>query len=71
MNKPHIRPALIVAIAWLLVSVVVTVLLFPSLGARGLMWLGFQNAACLLGCGWEIRRAWRLQQAAMGTFSEE
>ena len=71
MNKTHIRPALVVAIAWLLVSVVVTLLLYPSLGARGLLWLGFQDAACLIGCGWEIRRAWRLQQSTVDKPSEE
>ena len=64
MKTATIRPALVFAIAWLLISVVVTLLLFPTLGARGLLWLGIQDAACLFGCSWEIRRAWRLQQAA-------
>ncbi len=63
MKPSTIRPALVFAIAWLLISVVITLLLFPTLGARGLLWLGIQDAACLFGCSWEIRRAWRLQQA--------
>ncbi len=71
MTRTRIRPALVFAIAWLLVSMVVTLLLAPKLGARGLLWLGIQDAACLFGCGWELRRAWRLQQQAMGTFAEE
>ena len=64
MKPSTIRPALVLAIAWLLISFVVTLMLFPTLGARGLLWLGIQDAACLFGCSWEIRRAWRLQQAA-------
>lgn len=63
MKASTIRPALILAMAWLLISMVVTLMLFPTLGARGLLWLGIQDAACLFGCSWEIRRAWRLQQA--------
>ena len=71
MKRRSLRPALVVALAWLLASVVLTVLLAPMLGARGLMWLGLQDALCLFGCGWEIRRAWRLQHALRGTSAEE
>ena len=71
MKRSPIRPALVLAISWLLVSVVVTFLLAPSLGARGLLWLGLQDAACLFGCGWEIRRAWRLQHSLRGTPVED
>jgi hypothetical protein len=63
MKKRVLRPALVLAIAWLLVSMVMSILLVPSLGARGLIWLGIQDAACLFGCGWEMRRAWRHQLA--------
>ena len=62
MVRAAIRPALVLALAWLLVSVVMTVLMAPQLGIRGLAWLALQDALCLFGCGWEIRRAWRLQQ---------
>ena len=71
MKPSTIRPALVFAIAWLLVSVVGTLLLFPTLGARGLLWLGIQDAACLFGCSWEIRRAWRLQQATRKATASE
>jgi hypothetical protein len=71
MTRIRIRPALVFAIAWLLVSMVVTLLLAPRLGARGLLWLGFQDAACLFGCGWELRRAWRVQQQLTDRFAEE
>lgn len=62
MVRAAIRPALVLALAWLLVSVVMTALMAPQLGVRGLAWLALQDALCLFGCGWEIRRAWRLQQ---------
>jgi hypothetical protein len=63
MSSAAIRPALVLALVWLLVSMVMTVLMVPQLGVRGLAWLAVQDALCLVGCGWEIRRAWRLQQA--------
>ena len=71
MKRSPIRPALVFAIAWLLISVVVTLVLVPKLGARGLLWLSFQNGVCLFGCGWEIRRAWRIQQKLRDTSFEE
>ena len=71
MKRSPIRPALVFAMTWLLISVVVTLVLVPKLGARGLLWLGFQDAVCLFGCGWEIRRAWRLQQVSIDTSFEE
>ena len=71
MTRQTPRPALVLAFAWLLASVVLTLLLAPSLGARGLMWLGLHNGLCVFGCGWEIRRAWRLQQSVRGRRAEE
>ena len=71
MNRPPLRPARVLAFTWLLATVVLSILLAPSLGARGLMWLGFHNALCVIGCGWEIRRAWLIQQPVPNTFSEE
>lgn len=62
MARAAIRPALVLALVWLLVSMVMTVLMVPQLGARGLAWLALQDGLCVFGCGWEIRRAWRLQQ---------
>lgn len=71
MARPILRPALVLAMTWLLASAVLTMLLGPQLGARGLFWLGLHDALCLIGCGWEIRRAWRIQLAVRGTFVEE
>ena len=71
MNRRTVRPALVLAFAWLLASVVLTMLLAPGLGARGLLWLGFYNLLCLIGSGWEIRRAWRVQRKLTGTPAEE
>jgi hypothetical protein len=70
MKKRVLRPALVFAIAWLLVSMVMSILLVPNLGARGLIWLGIQDAVCLFGCGWEIRHAWR-HQLALRDMSDE
>lgn len=67
MSRPTLRPALILALVWLLVSVVMTMILAPQLGLRGLAWLAAQDGLCLFGCSWEIRRAWRLQQDLKGT----
>lgn len=67
----RVRPALVVAFSWLLASVMLSLLLAPSLGARGLMWLGLHNGLCLIGCGWEIRRAWRIQKTDSDTLDEE
>ena len=63
MKKRVLRPALVLAMTWLLVSMIMTILLMPTLGARGLFWLCLQDLACLIGCGWEIRRAWQVQAA--------
>ena len=70
MARAAIRPALVLALVWLLVSMVMTVLLAPQLGVRGLAWLALQDALCVFGCGWEIRRAWRLQQHIRDTSVE-
>ncbi|MGB0637971.1 MAG: hypothetical protein ACPGTU_01480 [Myxococcota bacterium] len=59
MSRPKIRPALVLALAWLLASVVLTLLLFPQLGGRGLLWLALQDTLCLIGCGWEIHATWK------------
>jgi hypothetical protein len=63
MKKRVVRPALVLAMTWLLVSMVMSILLVPLLGARGLAWLALADLACVFGCGWEIRRAWRIQLA--------
>jgi hypothetical protein len=47
------------AIAWLLSALVLTVLLPPKLGLRGLFWLWIHNGLCLLGAGHELWRAKR------------
>jgi len=59
----RIRPTFIIVLAWLLVSVMMTALLAPQLGGRGLLWLGLQDVICLFGCGWELARLRRLTVA--------
>ena len=59
MARPKIRLPLVLALAWLLASVVLTILMAPHLGGRGLLWLGVQDVLCLIGCGWEIQATWR------------
>jgi hypothetical protein len=51
----------VLAVGWLMASVVLTVLLAPRLGARGLLWLGLQDLICLVGCGMELNRGRRPQ----------
>lgn len=71
MTRRTVRPALVLAFAWLLASVVLTILLAPGLGARGLLWLGFYDLLCVIGSGWEIHRAWRLQHQLTDIPAEE
>ena len=71
MVRAAIRPALVLALVWLLVSMVMTALMAPQLGIRGLGWLALQDALCLFGCGWEIRRAWRMEQEPKDRSVEE
>jgi hypothetical protein len=52
----RVRPSFVLAVAWLLASAVLTMLLAPRLGARGLLWLGLQDLICLIGCGIELHR---------------
>ncbi len=55
------RPTFVLSVAWLVASAVLTVLLAPRLGGRGLLWLGLQDIICVVGCGLELRRARVLQ----------
>ncbi len=57
----RLRPTFVLSVAWLVASAVLTVLLAPRLGGRGLLWLGLQDLICVVGCGLELRRARLLQ----------
>ena len=54
--RRSVRPTLVLALTWMLASVLLTALLAPRLGARGLMWLGVQDLLCLVGCGFELAK---------------
>ena len=45
-----------VALVWIVVAVGLTVLVGPSLGIRGWMWLGVHNLLCTIGAGHELYR---------------
>lgn len=48
------RPMKVLAAAWLLTAAGLTVLIGPSLGWRGWIWLGTHDLLCLVGAGWEL-----------------
>ncbi len=54
---------LVVALAWPLAAIGLTVALGPSLGLRGWLWLGAHHALCAVGCAHELRRAWARRAA--------
>lgn len=64
---PSPRPfdfGFVVAVAWLIFAVALTIWLGPSLGARGWLWLGVHHALCVIGAGHELWRAWARRRAA-------
>jgi len=63
MARPPVRPTFVLAVAWLMASLLLTVLLVPRLGGRGLLWLGLQDLICLVGCGVELHRGRKAQSA--------
>lgn len=56
---------LIIALTWLISAVGLTILLGPSLGLRGLCWLGLHHLLAAIGVAHELRRAWRRRQARL------
>jgi len=52
-----------VAVAWLLSAAVLTVLLSPKLGLRGLFWIWAHNSICLIGAGHELWRSRKGREA--------
>jgi len=54
----RVDPGLVVALAWPLAAVGLTVAIGPSLGLRGWLWLGAHHLLCAVGCGHELWRAW-------------
>ena len=51
---PGVRPMKVLAAAWLLTAAGLGVLVGPSLGWRGWIWLGTHQLLCLTGAGWEL-----------------
>ena len=55
----------VVALAWLLIAVAVTILYGPVLGLRGWIWLGVHHVLCGVGCTHELVRGWRRRRARL------
>jgi hypothetical protein len=55
--RRRVDPGLVVAMAWPLAAVGLTVALGPALGLRGWVWLGAHHLLCAVGCAHELRRA--------------
>ena len=58
-NKLDIRA--IIAVAWLLSAVVMTFLIYPDLGGRGVLWLFIHHVFCVVGCSHELKRHFNTQ----------
>jgi hypothetical protein len=54
MRRPDIGRTF--ALAWLVAAIGVTAVIGPSLGLRGMAWLGVHNLLCLVGAGHELWR---------------
>jgi hypothetical protein len=54
-----------IALAWIVVAIGLTVVLAPLMGLRGWMWLGVHHWLCLFGAGWELLEDRRLSRAAV------
>jgi hypothetical protein len=52
----------VLATAWFLIAIFLTVVLYPQLGGRGLLWLGIHHIFCLVGCTTEYFRYQRRQE---------
>jgi hypothetical protein len=48
------RPTKVLAAAWLVVALGLTLLIGPHLGWRGWIWLGLHDLLALVGGGWEL-----------------
>ena len=57
MARPRIDVGFVIAVAWIVFAVVLTVVLGPRLGMRGLLWLGLHHLLCAAGAGHELWRA--------------
>jgi hypothetical protein len=66
MPSRRLDAGLIIALAWLFTAGGLTVLLGPSLGMRGWVWVGLHLLLCLIGCTHELRRAWLRREADGG-----
>jgi hypothetical protein len=53
----------IIAVAWLLASVTLTLLLGNQVGGRGWLWICINNLLCFIGCAHEFYRYRQREQA--------
>lgn len=59
MAKRRVDAGTVIALAWAVVAVLVTLLFGPMLGARGWLWLGLHDLLCAAGVTHELIRARR------------
>ncbi len=52
----------IIALAWVMAAIGVTVLYGGQLGFRGWVWLGVHHVACAIGCTHELWQGWKRRQ---------
>ncbi len=53
----------VIAVAWLMSSIVLSWIIFDELGARGLLWMSIHHVFCIVGCGYEIIRHHKKNQS--------
>lgn len=59
----HVDLGVVVALAWILSAVGLTVVFGPLLGLRGWGWLLVHHLLCAVGATHELRRGWRRHRA--------
>lgn len=53
----------IIAVTWALTAIIMTVILYDKLGARGWLWLSVHHLFCLIGVSHEWRKHQKRVQA--------
>jgi hypothetical protein len=53
----------IIAVSWALIAIIMTVILYDKLGARGWLWLWVHHIFCIIGVSYEWREHQKRVQA--------
>ena len=46
---------MIIAVAWLITAIILTYIMYPQLGARGIIWMIIHHLLCIIGVSYEFR----------------